>query len=276
MRRDSDKAWWSHIAPYVGVVVGIVVLASPVLADFVEGWRAEHTISQTTTHAQGVAPSKKDELFAQAHAYNDQLVSHASADNVWPYDQQLVWDPSGAMCWVDIPKIDIRLCVYHGTGEAELASGAGHVEGTSLPVGGPSTHCALSAHSGMPTSRMFDDIHDLSVGDVFVVWTLEEPFAYRVTKSTTVDPGNTAELDIEEGKDLCTLITCTPYGVNSQRLLVRGERCPYEEASTEQAPYMYVSPRVWPLVAGLVGTGAALAITSWLVLRRRRHGRGER
>ena len=127
----------------------------------------------------------------------------------------------------------------------------------------------------MPTSRMFDDIHDLQVGDQFVVWTLDEPFAYRVVQSAIVEPGDTRQIQIEPGRDLCTLITCTPYGVNSQRLLVRGERCPYEEAAGEEPPIMYVSPRVWPLVAGLIAAGGVLAGISARVLwvQRRRKER---
>lgn len=262
-----------RIAPYVGVVVGILVLASPVIADLIEGWRAEQTISRTTTTLEQIDASRKDELLAQARAYNDQLVTHAASSGIWAYEQQLAADSSDVMCWVEIPRIDVRLGVHHGTGDASLAAGAGHVEGTSLPVGGASTHCALSAHSGMPSARMFDDIHDLVAGDVFVLWTLGDPYAYRVTGSEVVDPDYVEALEIVPDKDLCTLVTCTPYGVNSARLLVHGERCPYEEA-TEEHPAMYLSPRVLPLVAGLILAGGALAFTSWYVIRARRRKAG--
>ena len=261
---------WRRVAPYVGVVVGILVLASPVIADFIESWRADRTISQATTAVELINADKKEALLAQAHAYNDQLATHARSSGIWPYEQQLATDGSEAMCWVQIPRIDVRLSVHHGTDEASLAAGAGHLEGTSLPVGGTSAHCVLSAHSGMPTARMFDDIHDLVPGDLFVLWTLGDPYAYRVTGSETVEPDNVGSLEIQPNKDLCTLVTCTPYGVNSQRLLVHGERCAYEEAAGEEHPAMYLSPRVWPLVAGLVLAGGALALTSWYVIRMRR------
>ena len=271
----AKAGWLRLIAPYVGVVVGIVVLASPVLADLVESWRAQGTISQATTAVDQVDAATKDRLLAQAHAYNRQLVTHESADDVLPYKEQLSLGDTGVMCWVQIPRIDVRLGVYHGTSEEALAAGAGHIEGTSLPVGGASTHCVISAHSGMPTARMFDDIHDLAEGDLFVVWTLGEPLAYRVVQSAVVEPDETEGIAIEPGRDLCTLITCTPYGVNSQRLLVRGERCPYEEDAREDSPFMYISPRIWPLVAGLVAAGAVLAVVSLRVLRAQRKG-GER
>ena len=257
--------------PYLGVVLGIVVLASPVIADFIESWRASNTIGQTSRLVDEMSEDVRAELLGQAQAYNRQLATHEAAEGVWPYERQLSWGTSEAMSWVEIPRIDVRLSVYHGTEEPELMAGAGHLEMTSLPVGGDSAHCAISAHSGMPTARMFDDIHDLAVGDVFVLWTLGESYAYRVTDSEVVRPNETSSLVIQQGRDLCTLITCTPYGVNSDRLLVHAERCPYEDVMREAAPAMYVSPRVMPLVVGLVASGGALAFASWrVVLARRR------
>ena len=259
-----------RVVPYIGVAVGIVVLASPVIADLIESLRAELTISQTTTTVEHIEASRKDELLEQAHAYNDQLATHSASSGIWPYERQLLVDTAEPMCWVHIPRIDVRLTVHHGTDDAALASGAGHLKGTSLPVGGASTHCAISAHSGMPTARMFDDLHDLAPGDVFIVWTLGDPYAYEVTGSEVVEPDDVSSLAIQPDEDLCTLITCTPYGVNSQRLLVHAKRCSYEDASKAEQPAMYVSPRLWPLVIGLVLAGGALAVTSWRVLRGRR------
>ena len=274
MRETSLSVWLRRVWPYIGVVVGLVVLASPVIADLIETWRARTTVSEVTAVVEQIPDDAKAEYLRQAEAYNEELATNVANGEVLPYEQQLAWDASRIMCYVEIPRIDVRLAVYHGTSEADLMVGAGHVEGTSLPVGGASTHCAISAHSGMPTARMFDDIHDLVPGDLFVVWTLGEPHAYRVTGSETVKPDDIASLAIEQGSDLCTLVTCTPYGVNSLRLLVRGERCPYEEAEQETPPVMYVSPRAWPLVIGLMLSGGALALSSWRILAtRRRDGR---
>lgn len=270
VKKSRMPSWLQRVLPYIGVVVGVTVLASPVIVDLVETWRANGTISQATTLVEQIPADQKELLLQQACSYNELLASHETNKDVWPYEEQLMWSGSDVMCWVEIPRIDVRLSVHHGTGDAALASGAGHLDSSSLPVGGPSTHCVISAHSGMPTARMFDDIHDLVPGDVFVLWTLDEPFAYRVTGSEIVEPANVSGISIVPGEDLCTLVTCTPYGVNSQRLLVRGERCPYDDARKEVAPPMYVSPRAWPLVAGLVATGAALCITSAMVVRSRR------
>lgn len=272
MGEMSLAARLRRVLPYIGVAIGLVILASPVIADLIESWRASTTVSEATAVVEQMPEDAKGEYLRQAQAYNEELATNVANGEVLPYERQLAWDASRIMCWVEIPRIDVRLAVYHGTSEADLMVGAGHVEGTSLPVGGVSTHCAISAHSGMPTARMFDDIHDLVPGDVFVVWTLGEPHAYRVTGSETVKPDDVSSLAIEPGRDLCTLVTCTPYGVNSLRLLVRGERCAYEEAGQVTPPVMYVSPRAWPLVAGLVLSGGALALTSWRILLARRRG----
>ena len=136
----------------------------------------------------------------------------------------------GVMGHVEIASIGVRLPIYHGTGEAALRAGAGHLEWSSLPVGGPGTHAVLTAHSGLPESRLFTDLNRLDHGDVFVLRVLGEELAYRVDRILTVLPDDVSGLEIESGMDHATLITCTPYGVNSHRLLVRGVRVPGGEA----------------------------------------------
>lgn len=256
--------------PYLGVVLGIVVLASPFIASIIETCQSNSAVSEVVSAVEQIPASDKAELMQQAQAYNEQLAAHETNDGVWPYECQLSWGASQVMCWIEIPRINVRLPVYHGSGEAELAEGVGHLDFSSLPVGGTSSYCVLSAHSGMPTARMFDDIHDLEPGDVFVIWTLDEPLAYRVTSSETVEPDDVSSLDIEQGKDLCTLVTCTPIGVNSHRLLVHAERCAYDSAAQEQPPVIYQSPRTLPLVVGLAIAGGALALSSLIAIRRKR------
>lgn len=141
------------------------------------------------------------------------------------YDEQLA--VGGVMAYVDIPKINVYLPVQHGTGAETLEKSVGHVVGTSLPVGGSSTHAVLSAHSGMASSKLFSDIDQLAVGDVFYIRVLGDTLAYKVDAVHTVLPTDTSRLQIEDGKDLVTLVTCTPFGVNTHRLLVRGHRVPY-------------------------------------------------
>ena len=173
------------------------------------------------------------------------------------------------MAWVEIPAIAVREPIYHGTDDATLSAGVGHVEGTSLPVGGISSNCVLSAHSGVPTARMFDDLHKLEAGDTFTLWALGKPCSYRVTGSKVVLPDQTDDLLIEEGHDKATLVTCTPYGINSHRLLVFGERCEY--VPTPDVPASaYFNGRTWPLIAGLVAVVAAMVVIAAIGRRRKK------
>lgn len=159
-------------------------------------------------------------------AYSQEGLLAASAD----YDSQLNLAGNGIMGYVEIPKISVNLPIYHGTENDSLERGIGHLLGSSLPVGGESTHSILSGHSGMASQKMFTDLEQLIVGDVFYLHILNETLAYQVVEINTVLPYDTSLLGVAPGEDLCTLVTCTPYGVNTHRLLVRGSRIPYEAA----------------------------------------------
>lgn len=163
-----------------------------------------------------------------ADAYSEESLLSAAED----YDDQLDIAGNGIMGYVEIPKIQVNLPIYHGTDAEVLDRGVGHLLGSSLPVGGENTHTILSGHSGMASQKMFTDLEQLAQGDVFYLNVLNETLAYHVTEINTVLPYETDLLGIVPGEDLCTLITCTPYGVNTHRLLVRGSRIPYEEALT--------------------------------------------
>lgn len=163
---------------------------------------------------------------AQADAYSQEALLVASED----YFELLDLTGDGIMGYVSVPKIGINLPIYHGTGNDSLDRGIGHLLGSSLPVGGSSTHSILTAHSGMATQKMFSDLPQMEVGDIYYLKVLGETLAYQVDQIKTVLPHDTTYLGIEQGEDLCTLVTCTPFGVNTHRLLVRGERIPYEEA----------------------------------------------
>lgn len=159
-------------------------------------------------------------------AYSQEGLLAASAD----YDSQLNLAGNGIMGYVEIPKISVNLPIYHGTENDSLERGIGHLLGSSLPVGGESTHSILSGHSGMASQKMFTDLEQLTAGDVFYLHVLDETLAYQVVEINTVLPYDTSLLGIAPGEDLCTLVTCTPYGANTHRLLVRGSRIPYAEA----------------------------------------------
>ena len=173
-----------------------------------------------------------------ADAYGEEALLSA-AEN---YDNQLDIAGNGIMGYVEIPKIQVNLPIYHGTDAEVLDRGVGHLLGSSLPVGGKNTHTILSGHSGMASQKMFTDLEQLVPGDVFYLNILGETMAYQVTEINTVLPYETDLLGIVPGEDLCTLVTCTPYGINTHRLLVRGSRIPYEEAAVMEEETASVEP----------------------------------
>ena len=181
----------------------------------------------------------------QARHYNETIQPGARTEEAFSRDAIIsaakeyrkLLDPTGdgIMGYVEIPKLDVTLPIYHGTEDRTLELGIGHLLGSSLPVGGSSTHTILTAHSGMASQKMFSDLPQLQKGNLFYLDVLGERLAYQVDQIKTVLPYDTAYLGIEEGKDLCTLVTCTPFGINTHRLLVRGHRIPYEKAEGIQA-----------------------------------------
>lgn len=211
-------------------------------------------------------------------AFTEQTLLEASVD----YDAQLNVAGDGIMCYVEIPRIDVVLPVYHGTDASTLERGVGHLLGSSLPVGGESTHSVLTAHSGVASMKLFSDLDQLQSGDVFYIHVLGEVLAYQVFDINTVLPHKTELLQIQTGKDLSTLVTCTPFAVNTHRLLVTGERIPYEEAEEiveEQITHEKPTQSTWEkqyLQGVWIGIGAAIilgltVLAVWLI-RRRRHG----
>ncbi len=234
-----------------------------------------------TTYTVAIADTDDAELTAQRQAaeqYNAMLANAtiseggASAPPL-AYTEQLT--AGGVMAYVDIPKINVYLPVQHGTGADTLERAVGHVVGTSLPVGGGSTHAVLSAHSGMASSKLFSDIDRLEKGDVFYVHVLGEVLAYEVDAINTVLPTDTSLLQIEEGKDLVTLVTCTPFGVNTHRLLVRGHRVPYtpKQEATAAAKKPAASSWTQHYLTGLgIGLGVVAVVGGgYFLVRRKRH-----
>ena len=184
------------------------------------------------------------------------------------YAEQLNVAANGIMGFVTVPQLSITLPIYHGTDATTLERGVGHLLGSSLPIGGESTHTVLTAHSGMASQKMFSDLDLLSQGDVFYLEILGETLAYEVTQIHTVLPHDTSFLGIDEGQDQCTLVTCTPFGVNTHRLLVRGTRIPYEEAEViveEQLQVEELPKSTWEqqYIKGILfGIGAVIQIAA--------------
>ena len=232
-----------------------------------------------TRYTAVIADTDDAKLTAQRQAaeqYNAMLANAAISEGgasapPLAYADQL----TGVMAYVDIPQIGVYLPVQHGTGAETLEKSVGHVVGTSLPVGGSSTHAVLSAHSGMASSKLFSDIDQLEKGDVFYIHVLGEVLAYEVDSINTVLPTDTSLLQIETGKDLVTLVTCTPFGVNTHRLLVRGHRVPYvpeqkaEDAAEKPVPSSWTQHYLTGLAVGL----GAMAVVGggYFLVRRKRH-----
>lgn len=234
-----------------------------------------------TAYTAAIKDTDDAELTTQRQAaeqYNAMLSGAAIAEGgvsapPLPYAEQLT--VGGVICYIDIPKINVYLPVQHGTGAETLEKSVGHVVGTSLPVGGSSTHAVLSAHSGMASSKLFSDIDQLTEGDTFYIHVLGDTLAYKVDAIHTVLPTDTSLLQIEDGKDYVTLVTCTPFGVNTHRLLVRGQRVPYvpEQEAPATAEKPVASSWTQHYLIGLgVGLGAMAVIGgAYFLVRRVRH-----
>ena len=220
-------------------LLALLITLYPVISNYVNERYASEIYTAYEEIIQQADNSALLEAKKQAIAYNEAITPGtageaysqvALTDASRDYESQLNIAGDGTMGYVEIPKICVNLPIYHGTGNDSLERGVGHLLGSSLPVGGTSTHAILTGHSGMATQKMFTDLEQLSVGDVFYLHILDETLAYQVDRIKTVLPYDTSLLGITSGRDYCTLVTCTPYGINTHRLLVRGTRIAYEEA----------------------------------------------
>ena len=211
------------------LLTGLSLLLYPTVSDY---WNSFHQTRAIATYAENVAimdQDQYDEIWAAAKAYNASLAERDNAfllsdEQKEEYTRLLDVSGLGIMGYIEIPEIDVSLPVYHGTEESVLQIAVGHLEWSSLPVGGRSTHCVLSGHRGLPSAKLFTNLDKLQEGDVFLLRVLDEVLTYEVDQILIVEPQETGALRIVEGEDLCTLVTCTPYGINTHRLLVRGHR----------------------------------------------------
>ena len=258
-------------------LVGLSLLLYPFVANQWNNYRQSRLISSydsTVSQMESEGSIDYEAEWKRAHAYNEALlpsilpdsfaVAEASDEPDEEYMACLNIAGDEMMGTVEIPKINIELPIYHTTDETVLERAAGHLEGSSLPVGGESTHAVISAHRGLPSASLFTDLDQLEEGDHFLLHVLDDTLAYEVDKISVVEPEETQDLAVEEGEDLVTLLTCTPYGVNSHRLLVRGHRVPYEpEAIADEQPPLFgtslhTNYLLWVLV-GLLITGGFIA-----------------
>lgn len=260
-------------------VVGFLILCAPLVMNFIQGQHQKDAVSAYKSSVSNKSAEEIQKLLTEAEEYNNMLFQSNSAvvDNL---DTSVLSDESynslldqsnGIMGSIEIPKIDVDLPIYHGTSDEVLEVGIGHIQGTSLPIGGENTHCVLSGHRGLPGSKLFTRLDEMEEGDLFFLQVLGETLAYKVYNIQVVEPDDVSVMEIQAGRDDCSLITCTPYGLNTHRLVVTGERVPYEKAQYDSIDGQLPSIReilfmVIPFV--LLGTGIALKIRD---RRRQKH-----
>ena len=259
-------------------LVGLSLLLYPSVSDY---WNSFHQSRAIATYAEQVANIDNDryaQLWEDARAYNQTLVGkqnrfQISEEERETYESLLNVGGNGIIGYIEIAKIGCSLPIYHGTDEGVLQIAVGHIEGTSLPTGGESTHCVISGHRGLPSAKLFTDLDKLIPGDTFVLRVLDETLTYEVDQILIVEPYELDALAIEEGRDYCTLVTCTPYGINTHRLLVRGHRV----ANAEEAVQIRVTAdaiQIEPLlIAPLVAVPMLLILLVVLLVSTRKKRR---
>ncbi|MDY5015180.1 MAG: class C sortase [Eubacteriales bacterium] len=277
----KKKGGWITGILVLLLLAGLSLLLYPAVSDY---WNALHQTRAIAGYAEGVAAldgTRYEELWQAARDYNDALARHETdfapdGERLADYASQLDASGNGVMGYIEIPSIQVSLPIYHGTDEAVLQVAAGHLEWSSLPVGGESTHCVLSGHRGLPSAKLFTNLDRLAVGDVFLLRVLDEVLTYEVDQILIVEPSETDALRIVGGMDYCTLVTCTPYGVNTHRLLVRGHRIENaEEARTVRVTADAV--QIEPLLVAPIAAIPLLAVLliALLIPRRAKNRRGD-
>ena len=262
---------------FVSALLAVAVILYPLVSNYLGEKNRSLVQSQYTEAVKELDDSMKIAAREAARSYNATLVNvtdkafskEALAQAAESYDELLNIRGDGVMGYVEIPKISVNLPVYHGTEESSLERGAGHLLGSSLPVGGIGTHCVITGHSGLAGQRMFSDLNQLKTGDVFYLHVLDETLAYMILDINTVLPEDTSELTVDPVRDSCTLLTCTPYGVNTHRLLLRGERIEYttaerieerKEENGEEAASTWTEEYMHGIAYGLLGVSAVFLI----------------
>ena len=222
------KRMWPTVFVIVCFLIGLSLLLYPSVSNWWNSLHASSVIVDYAAAQQNLSDEDYEAIFAAAEDYNRRISAIDFPliyfDQVEGYEQALNLDGSGVMAYITIPKIKVELPILHGTSEGVLQKAIGHLEGTSLPTGGAGNHCVLSAHRGLPSARLFTDLDQMKTGDRFTLTVLNRELCYEIDQILTVEPQEVEALYPVEGADYCTLVTCTPYGVNSHRLLVRGSR----------------------------------------------------
>lgn len=263
------------------ILAGLSLLLYPTISDLLKNIAYRRAIDNFKAAVAAIDPETYEDILEGAVAHNQKLLERGNVratltdEELAEYERQLKIDDTGIMGYVIIPKINVSLPIYHGTSGTVLQSGVGHLEGSSLPIGGKGCHAVLSGHRGLPSAKLFTNIDQLVVGDTFTVRVLREVLTYEVDEIQTVLPSEVNALQIAEDRDYCTLLTCTPYGVNSHRLLVRGHRIPTPPGEEDAETFDSIISKqnkagYLPLIAVIVAVIILCIVTIILVIRRRR------
>lgn len=277
-KKQKGKRHWGRqlmaVVILLTFLIGLLFIFFPAASNYWNTLNQSNVITEYTENAGGLHPDDYEKILSAAHDYNEKLfLDGRNASLHEEYQAQLAISEQGIMGYIEIPKIDCHLPIYHGTEESALQVAVVHSEGSSLPVGGENTHCVLFGHRGLPSAKLFTDLDQLGKGDLFTLYVLDEVMVYEVEQILVTLPEEVEYLTIKEGEDLCTLVTCTPYGVNSHRLLVTGRRV---ENRTEQKTTNIPADdtRISILPAAAISAAALLVISLisrwiWIHLKRK-------
>lgn len=262
------------------LVSGIGLLLYPTVSELWNSYHQSQAISNYENKVEKLDTSKADEMRAAAEFYNQTLEKgvvpnyRLSEEEKKTYNSLLDVTGTGIMAYVEIPTLGTNLPIYHGTDDAILQVAIGHIPGSSLPVGGQGTHSVISGHRGLPSAKLFTDIDKLKNGNRFMIHVLGKTITYQVDQTLTVEPDDVSSLAIDPEQDYCTLVTCTPYGINSHRLLVRGHRVPNEKKISKSSKKKDSIPRLYILILLLVLV-LILMLLLWFLHRRRKKKRAD-
>lgn len=267
----------SNVLVFFLFFMGFALVLYPTVADKINESQNKDVIAEYRRKLMTLDNSEYEAMIRAATEYNDMLfksrpfIGALTEEERRQYESLLNIDESGIMGYIEIPKSNIYLAIYHGTEESVLQTGVGHLEASSLPIPGESVHTVLSGHSGLPSARLFTDLDKLEVGDTFTLHIMRETLTYRVEKTARVSPDELNEMQIEEGKELCTLMTCTPYGINTHRLVVVGSRIdtPTESVGESASAVKFVTSKWNRMFLFLPCSVFVLILICYIVIRKK-------
>ena len=275
------KRHWSTVLLLIILLAGLGLLGYPTFADWWNSFHQSRAIAGYSEQVSKIDDAEYEKMLEDAREYNKTLLEKGVGRFIMTdeereeYNSLLDIDGSGIMGYVEIPKINVSLPIYHGTDEAVLQIAVGHIEGSSLPVGGEGTHCVISGHRGLPSAKLFTDLDQLTEGDIVQITVLDETLTYEIDQIRIVLPNELEELALDPKKDYLTLVTCTPYGINSHRMLVRGHRIDNPDAHDVRvtSDASQIKPlHVLPVVIGII----AVILVIYMIVSSRRRSRNIR